>query len=221
MSGFSGINENPTNGQKMLPNGQVFPCASPTAGYIADKPKRFSMIVTSFVNSATQRRLGCALTTSLLIHLSFIIGISTSLFVPNDTTRQTASLHAYLRPPALPSKAQTSVPWPIVGAPPIRQTNNLPAEHTIPARFIIEPDLGTLRDIPVSLGGRVHFRLHVSSIGTISAIETLEHDPLPLDLLDGLKDSLTKTLLHPAEHAGKAVDSTLDITVWFEPVTVP
>ena len=172
-------------------------------------------------NSVVQRRLAWALTASLLIHLSVIIGMNTSLFVSKDTTRQTASLHVYLRPSALSNRVQTPVSWNIAGSPPVRQIINPSAEQVIPAHFIVEPDLATLSHIPVSLGGKARFRLHVSSIGTISAIETLEHDPLPPDLLDGLKDSLAKALLHPAQHAGQAVDSTLDITVGFEPVTMP
>lgn len=179
------------------------------------------MIDSPPADSICQRRLWHALIASLLIHLSLVIGLRKStLFVPNGTLRQVAEIHVHL-PPVLSNRMQAHVPAPVNGAPPAGQLKKSPAERTLPARFIIEPDLGVLRDIPVSLGGRVHFRLHVSSIGTIGAIETLAHDPLPLDLLDGIKASLAQTMLHPAEQGGEAVDSTLDITIWFEPVSVP
>lgn len=95
------------------------------------------------------------------------------------------------------------------------------AREVLSARFITEPDFDVLRDIPVTLSGRIHFRLRVSSIGTVSAVEVAEHDPVPLDLMNALKNSLAQTRLHPAEQEGQPVDSLLDITVWFEPSTVP
>lgn len=173
-------------------------------------------------NPASQRRLGFALTVSLSLHLGIAIGLGqSSPFVPNGALRQAVNLQVHLRSPALSGTAQLPIPAPTDPVPSLLQPENPSIEQITPARFIAEPDLDILRDIPVSLSGRIHFRLHVSSIGTIGAIEVLEHDPLPVELLAGLKISLAQTRLHPAKHEGHAVDSTLDITVRFDPVTVP
>ncbi|MDO8347775.1 MAG: hypothetical protein Q7S85_07750 [Rugosibacter sp.] len=173
-------------------------------------------------NPAAQRRLGLTLAVSLLLHLGVATGLGTlSPFVPGGTLRQATSLHVQLRSPTLSGPAQTPIPAPIAAGPSVRQAERPSPEQITPARFITEPDLDILRDIPVSLSGRIHFRLHVSSLGTISSIEVIAHDPLPIALLDGLKTSLAQTRLHPAEFEGRTVASTLDITVGFDPVTVP
>lgn len=170
----------------------------------------------------SQRRLGFALTVSLLLHLGIAIGLGqASPFVPNGALRQAVNLHVQLRSPARSGTAPMPIPAPADPAPSLHQPENPAMEQITPARFIAEPDLDTLRDIPIGLSGKIHFRLHVSSVGTISAIEVLGHDPLPVELLTGLKNSLAQTRLHPAEHEGHAVDSTLDITVRFDPVTMP
>lgn len=180
------------------------------------------MIDSPPAHPADQRRLGFALTASLLLHLSLVIGLGqSSPFVPGGTMRQVVNFHAHLRSPALSGTVQIPAPAPIAPEPLLRQPEHPSPRQVTPARFIVEPDLDTLRDIPISISGKIHFRFHVSSIGTIGVIEILEHDPVPVELLNGLKTSLAQTRLHPAEHEGHAVDSTLDITVRFDPITVP
>lgn len=174
------------------------------------------MRMSSFlVNRAARHRLGWALALSSLLHFSFLIG--TSWHVPSgamNRLRQTdARLHVHLSPP--PREEKTFSP-PLPAIQPARESTS----RVIPPRFIVEPDLSVFQDIPLSAGGKVRFRLHVSSIGTINGVEVLGHDPLPPELLGGLKNLLSKTMLRPAEQDGQAVGSTLDITVGFEPIDV-
>jgi hypothetical protein len=171
------------------------------------------MISSPPASSVGRHRLGFALIISLLIHLSLVIGLGeSSPFMSNSTMWPMAGLHAHLQPPVLPSH----------GLVPLHHhsESSSAAEQVIPAHFIIEPDLDALRDISVSIGGKIHFRLYVSSIGTVTSIKILQQDPVSLDLLDALKTRLEQARLYPAKRGGQAVDSTLDITVRFEPVTV-
>lgn len=167
------------------------------------------------------RRLGYAFTVSVLIHLGIVAGLSMpAARLPEQKMRQEVHLRVVIQATSAAKPMQMSAIAPIdpITAPP--QSENRTEKTIIPARFIVEPDLDALRDIPVSLGGKIQLRLHVSSIGTVSAIELGEHDPVPNDLLNELKNNLAQTRLYPAEQAGNAMDSILEITVHFEPVTI-
>lgn len=171
--------------------------------------------------ASANRCLGYAFTISVLIHLGIVAGLSMpSAMLPEQTMRQEAHLRVVIQASSIvkPMQMPAIAPLDTITAPP--QSENLTAKTIIPARFIVEPDLDALRDIPVSFGGKIQLRLHVSSIGTVSAIELGEHDPVPNNLLNELKNNLAQTRLYPAEQAGNAVDSILEITVHFEPVTM-
>jgi len=66
------------------------------------------------------------------------------------------------------------------------------------------------------MDGAIRFRLHVSALGTVSAVDTIQSDPIPIELRDGLRANLIQALLEPARKDGKPISSTLDITVRFE-----
>lgn len=153
---------------------------------------------------------------SFLLHAGFLTGMNrtTALGVMNPLRQADVRLQVQLSPRPRGEKAFSP-------RSPAIQPAKASANQVIPPRFIVEPDLSLLQDIPVSMGGKVRFRLRVSALGTVSAIEVLGHDPLPPELLDGLKNRLSETMLRPAEQDGRAVDSTLDITVGFEPGNAP
>jgi len=227
VSGFCRINKNPTSGKNLLLNGQVSVLISRATGYIA-KNLKISMNNLQHTRFARQHWLGYAFIASVLLHVSLIVGLSASpLIHPFDgTVKSTPDFRVEIQRPATARQALAPEPIPKPVAPtdatPLpRQRESLEVSEVIPARFIVEPDLDGLRDIPVTLSGRIHFRLHVSSIGTVGAVEVVEHDPVPLDLMNELKSSLAQARLHPAEQKGHSVNSTLDITVRFEPVTMP
>lgn len=176
---------------------------------------------------AGKSRLGYALAASISIHLGLLVGFLNRMPAIDfsEASRGAGLPHVRLRADIQPSVSsnavQTSVPVTASTDSPPPQRAPAKAREVLSARFITEPDFDVLRDIPVTLSGRIHFRLRVSSIGTVSAVEVAEHDPVPLDLMNALKNSLAQTRLHPAEQEGQPVDSLLDITVWFEPSTVP
>lgn len=169
-------------------------------------------------------RLGYAFTMSFLIHAGMVIFLSMHTTVqPEQKIQPAVHLHVVIRTSSIAKPMQVPAIAPITPLDPITmpQPSESPTPKTIiPARFIVEPNLDALRDIPVSLGGKIQLRLHVSSIGTVSEIELVEHDPVPNNLLNELKNYLAQMRLYPAEQAGRAVDSILEITVHFEPVTM-
>ena len=153
---------------------------------------------------------------SFLLHAGFLTGMNQTASPDAMNPRRQADVRLQVQLSPRP-RAEKAPALPL----PVAQPAKASANQVTPPRFIVEPDLSLLQDIPLSMGGKVHFRLRVSALGTVSAIEVLGHDPLPSELLDGLKNRLSETMLRPAEQDGRAVDSTLDITVGFEPGNAP
>lgn len=181
--------------------------------------------------SARRHRLGYALIASVLLHICLIVGLSTSprVYPLDGTVKSMTNFRVEIRQPASATVRHALTPAELIPEPIAptdaarlpRQSKRLEVSEIIPARFIVEPDLDGLRDTPVTVSGRIHFRLHVSSIGTVSAVEVVENDPVPLDLMNALTSNLAQAQLRPAEQQGHPMNSTLDITVRFDPITVP
>lgn len=113
-------------------------------------------------------------------------------------------------PPAAPPEA----PVPAV-AP------SIPGPITEKARFLLEPDLSALEAIAVPLSGSLTLRLHVSSLGEVERVDVMKNDPVPAELLDGLRDKLRQTRLAPARAGSQPVASTLDLVIRYETAPAP
>ena len=85
------------------------------------------------------------------------------------------------------------------------------------ARFLVDPDLSVLEEIPVPSAGSLNIRLHVSALGTVDRVTVMKSDPVPKELLDGVLRRLEKARLSPALAGAEAVASTVDLTIRYEP----
>lgn len=179
------------------------------------------MSSSSITSSADKRGLRSALGVSLLIHLGVFVVLNAAL-LPASTRSGIRSNRVEVSLPKLTIQPNASLhDTPVVKAHAIRTAVKSPSNNvTSPARFLVDPNLDELQDIPVFVGGKVKFRLHVSIIGTVSTVEILESDPIPQALLSGLQDKLKRAKLKPATTSGESVASTLDIAVKFEDLEI-
>ena len=92
---------------------------------------------------------------------------------------------------------------------------------TLKARFLVDPDLSVLEEIPVPVAGSLTIRLHVSALGTVDRVTVMKSDPVPKELLDGVLSRLQKARLAPALAGSEAVASTVDLVIRFEPGLMP
>lgn len=121
------------------------------------------------------------------------------------------------RSPALPPPQASAAP-PATAA---TATAEPPGAVTQQARFLVAPDLTALEDIPVPTAGSLSLRLHVSALGSVDRVVVIRSDPLPTDLLDGLRRRFENTRLRPALAGSQAVASTLDVVIRYEPAPTP
>jgi hypothetical protein len=121
------------------------------------------------------------------------------------------------RTPARPPQASSAPP----AATAATATAETPDAVTQPPRFLVAPDLAALEDIPVPAAGSLSLRLHVSALGTVDRVIVIRSDPLPTDLLDGLRRRFESTRLTPAVAGSRAVASTLDVVIRYEPAPTP
>lgn len=179
------------------------------------------MSATAPIVTLEARRLVKAFAASLLIHSGLIVGLNVdSMPVSGRTEISVNPLKVSLpnKPGRMPErKSDKSMAREVPSQPVAKKAG----ENTLsPARFLSNPDLDALQNIPVMIGGSVKFRLHVSEIGTVGMIEVLQSTPTSVELLEGLKANLKKATLYPAQSDGKAIPSTLDITVRYEALEV-
>jgi outer membrane biosynthesis protein TonB len=121
-------------------------------------------------------------------------------------------------PAPVPSPPIPSVPS-VPSAPP--GSTEASGTVTLKARFLVDPDLSVLEEIPVPVAGSLTIRLHVSALGTVDRVTVMKSDPVPKELLDGVLSRLQKARLAPALAGSEAVASTVDLVIRFEPGLMP
>lgn len=84
-------------------------------------------------------------------------------------------------------------------------------------RFLSPPDIDGLRTIPVPAAGSLSLRLYVTAAGTVERVEVRRSDPVPPELLEGIRRRFRQAALQPAMSAAGPLPGTLDIEVRFEP----
>lgn len=172
------------------------------------------------MNTPTER-LAWALAASLALHLGavwlFSAGYMQYLPRPAKNLTLTVTLAD-----ARNAAAQKHAPEaPSSEVPVSAVAPNFPGPITEKARFLVEPDLSALEDIAVPASGSLTLRLHVSSLGTIDNIDVMKSDPVPKELLDGLRDKLRQTRLAPARAGSQPVASALDLVIRYETAPTP
>ncbi len=169
-------------------------------------------------------QLAWPLAASLALHLGagWVFSSGSLQFLPRQGKNLvlTVTLASTQRPqPAQAAPAEPSVAPPVVPATAAKQDADGPI--TEKARFLLAPDLSALEEIAVPVSGSLTLRLHVSSLGTVDRVELMKSDPVPAELLDGLRDKLRQTRLTPALAGSQPVASTLDLVIRYETAAVP
>lgn len=168
-------------------------------------------------------RLAGPLAVSLALHLGigwlFFSGHMQFLPRPGKNLTLTVTLASTQNTAA--QKPATEAPPSTPEAPVPAVAAAMPGPITEKARFLLEPDLSALETIAVPLSGSLTLRLHVSSLGEVDRVDVVKNDPVPAELLDGLRDKLRQTRLAPARAGSQPVDSTLDLVIRYETAPAP
>ncbi len=101
------------------------------------------------------------------------------------------------------------------GEPQPQRENLGPSQQ--PARFLVNPDLSVLEEIPTTFPGTISLRLNVTSQGTVERVSLVRADPVPKELIDGLIDRFGKAKLSPAMMGSQAIASIIEITIQVDP----
>jgi hypothetical protein len=98
-------------------------------------------------------------------------------------------------------------------------SNEAATEHPgVAPHFLGDPGLDELGEIPVLSHGQLTLSIHVSPLGTAEKIEVIRADPVPRELVDGLRSKLSRARYAPARSpSGKALAGVMEIVVQFEP----
>ncbi len=86
-----------------------------------------------------------------------------------------------------------------------------------PARFLIDPDLLVLEEIPTTFPGSISLRLNVTAQGTVERVTVVRADPVPKELLDGLIERFGKAKLSPAMVGSEPTASSVEVTIRVDP----
>ena len=89
------------------------------------------------------------------------------------------------------------------------------------ARFLDDPDLTILEQIPVATQGSITLRLQVNAQGVVESVAVARSDPAPQALVEGLKQRFGAARLSPALVDGSPAASSIEVTVRFEPGLYP
>jgi hypothetical protein len=100
-------------------------------------------------------------------------------------------------------------------------SQSLAEKASQPARFLSDPDLSILETIPVTLPGSVTLKLKISTHGKVVQVKIVRADPAPKELIDGLMARFSEAHLMPAMLDQQPTESSLEVTVRFEPGLVP
>lgn len=172
-------------------------------------------------NSPATPQLAGAVLASLMLHLGLAVLVS-------STVTYTAVMDD-ARPPlsVTLAQAQTSVPnTRLADALPSMAPNESPRDpqqrenlgpSRQPARFLTDPDLSLLEEIPTTIPGMVTLRLEVTTQGTVERVKVIRADPVPKELLDGLLERFGKARLSPATVGSEPIASSIDVTIRVDP----
>lgn len=165
-------------------------------------------------------RLAAAILASLMLHLGLAILVSSALTY--TAVKEAAS------PPLRVTLAQAPMhAVPATGTPARATASDLPGEPQIqretvgpsqqPARFLVDPDLSVLEEIPTTFPGTISLRLNVTSQGRVERVSVVRADPVPKELIDGLIDRFGKAKLSPAMMGSQAIASSIEVTIRVDP----
>jgi len=169
-------------------------------------------------------RLAGPLAASLALHLciGWLFSAGHVQFLPRPGKNLTLTVTLAGTQSAAPQKPAAEAPPAAPPEAPVQAVSpNTPGPITEKARFLFEPDLSALETIAVPLSGSLTLRLHVSSLGEVDRVDVLKNDPVPGELLDGLRDKLRQTRLSPAMAGSLPVASTLDLVIRYETPPAP
>lgn len=165
-------------------------------------------------------RLAGAFLISVMLHLGLAILVSSTLTY--TVVRDATSPPLTVTLAQAPVEARHPADVPIQARvpdhprePQVRQESIGPAQQ--PARFLVDPDLSVLEEIPTTLPGIVSLRLHVTTKGTVEHVSVIRADPVPKELLDGLIERFGKAKLSPALVGSQTTASTLEVTIRVDP----
>ena len=169
-------------------------------------------------------QLAWPLAASLALHLGagWVFSSGSLQFLPRQGKNLVLTVTLASNQHAEPQKiVQAGPPTAPPAAAASAATPNTDGTITEKARFLLVPDLSALEEIAVAVSGSLTLRLHVSSLGTVDRVELMKSDPVPAELLDGLRDKLRQTRLTPALAGSQPVASTLDLVIRYETAAVP
>lgn len=169
-------------------------------------------------------QLAWPLAASLALHLGagWLFSSGHMQFLPRQGKNLTLTVTLAGTQNTAPQKAAPAAPPPAPPEGPVPAVSPaLPGPITEKARFLVEPDLSALETITVAFSGSLTLRLHVSSLGAVDSIDVVKSDPVPGELLDGLRDRLRQTRLAPARAGSLPVASTLDLVIRYEAAPSP
>lgn len=78
-----------------------------------------------------------------------------------------------------------------------------------------------LETIPVTIPGSATLKLNINAKGKVIHTTVIRSDPAPKALIDGLVARFSEAILEPAQVNQQPKESTLEVTVRFEPGLVP
>lgn len=165
-------------------------------------------------------RLAVAFLASLMLHLGLAVLVSSTLTYTAVRDSSGPPLNVTLA--QAPARATQLAEAPAFAAPSDqpgatqaqRETLDLPQQ---PARFLVDPDLSVLEEIPTTFPGTVSLSLSVTAQGTVERVKVIRADPMPKELLDGLVERFAKAKLSPATVDSQATASTINVTIRVDP----
>lgn len=165
-------------------------------------------------------RLAGAFLASLMLHFGLAVLVTSTLTYTAVSDNAGSPLNVTLA--QAPARAAQLAEAPAFTAPrdhpgatrTQQKTLDLPQQ---PARFLVDPDLSVLEEIPATFPGTVSLSLSVTAQGTVERVKVIRADPVPKELLDGLVERFAKAKLSPATVGSQATASTINITIRVDP----
>ena len=170
---------------------------------------------------------------SLMLHFGLVLAVSATMnFTPvGDSsppvlTATFSSLPKEMPPPeptitstdAIRIADSRDLPEPLLPRNPSSDTaQGIAGDANRQARFLVDPDLSILEEIPAAGPGVISLQLSITALGNVERVTVVRSDPVPRELLDGLVERFGKAKLSPAIINGKAAASSLAITIRVDP----
>ncbi len=164
--------------------------------------------------------LAGALLVSLMLHLGLAVLVSSTLTY--TVVRDSAGPPLNVTLAQTPARAMQLADAPARTAPSDQPSAPQVQRETLgppqqPARFLVDPDLSVLEEIPTTIPGTVTLGLSVTAQGTVERVKVIRADPIPRELLDGLVERFAKAKLLPATVGSQATASTINVTIRVDP----